>query len=318
MKINPFQWAMGRKATYRKRGVSDIFINAVNLNSSMLDEINTLGENSRNLAYFANCLFSTEYSILHPEYESWDKQYGTASFPDPFRNALKLQKFNSLSANGILHTASHTSRNSLNEPDSYMYTPFATGVLARSACEMVSGAYRLVEEKEPEKKIAVAASILTRGINDMEWGRKRLDGREELLHTFKNWSDNAKNKTLIPKVRKHNPAEQINRISTLKENPYSFLSDFSHGNPVSVAVSIIDAQEDFGINVQNDFWCLAIAYESSLKLCNLFLEKYPQVKSIDLDRIINTHNTYLEHIEKLKTQSWGRPKEIPDRDSDQN
>lgn len=283
-------------------------ITACDLFPATGDWLFDLANKSVALANLVNNFVNVRYDILEPELRDWDRQHGDKNLPDPLENAMKLQKFGMQTANGMLFSAAYAATNSLTE-EGPSFTPLATGSLCRSSVEMNSYSLALLRETEPREKTACTYRIFSRGINEYHWGKTKMEGRQELFRMFSDWAQ----KQGISNKPKFQPSALINPLIPFVEDAYSFLSDFTHGNPVLIAMSILDAQEDFGFNRQYDYWALATAFTMSLRTFQAFTDSYRHVCPDKTLHKIKEFDAYTSTFSQLAAVPWGTPKAIPDR-----
>ncbi|MCT2121751.1 hypothetical protein [Dietzia cinnamea] len=288
-------------------------IRAVYLHDASAAWLNDLCRMSADLARFSNELVSgIDFDTLEPGWRAWDDQNGTGALRDPLRNSLKVQKFAVLAGNGLLFSAAHSATNSLVEGGFHPYTPLATGVLCRSAVEQLLYSHYLLSSIGHEELAARVFKIYSKGIRDYRWSGRNRSGRASLIDIFAQWAEGRN----IPKKPVYDPAGLLNAIVEFDDAPYSYLSDFVHGNPLTTALSVVDAQEDLGFNRQYDFWSLAIAFVVSLSVSKIFAGKYPHVVSGAQLKQLGKFEKFSGTLSLRAVESWGPPKEIPDRDFD--
>lgn len=286
-------------------------IRAVHLDKDAFTKLEDLIKKSLNLSQLVNRLASTDYRDLAPDHSEWDFQHGTSSFPDPLRNALKIQKFYALAAGGLLHSAAHAASNSLIGQGSFHpYTPMVTGVIARPCVEFCAASYFILKQRDNWEKTSAAYRLMKKGLKDYHWDKPGLFRETAFYTQIEAWG--------IEKGVKAKPVfnsdSESDLLVDLPMKPHRFLSDFVHGNATVVSLSVIDAQENLGTNLQNDYWCLAASYSAILSLSEEYFDQLSTEKKSEFQKEIRVLGRFEETIRATLESNWGKPKAIPDRD----
>lgn len=288
-----------------------IKIRAVHLPKEACEKLKDLIKHSLSLSQLLNRIASSDYKTLSSEYEEWDAENGSQALPDPLRNALKMQKFYALGSGGLLHSAAHAASNALvPQGQFHPYTPLATGVIGRACLEYSCAAHYLLSRREGPAKAEAMYRIFEKGMRDYHWDKPGAFQGQDHAVEFRKWGK-ARGVKSNPVF---NPANIAKEIVDLPCSPYRFLSDFTHGNPVLLSMSVLSAQEDFGVNLQKDYWALAISYSAALAVIESYLSQLPKAA---VKEFTKEYKVLVRFHEVIKTQvelSWGPLKEIPDRD----
>lgn len=263
-----------------------------------------------NFAQSANLVASSvPYDLLRPSYPQFDRIHGVGLLRDPLRHALKQQKFFAIAGYGQLYAAAEHAK--LHNKQGY--TPLSTGTLARSGLESL--AYFLYTSLpipgDDAAFLEQVYRIYNAGMRGFNWNDKS-GARDEIIKIFSNWSSSQG----LRAKPKFDPNKIVNPVVTVDEDPYGFLSDFVHANPVLLGLSVIDSQENLNLDVQWDFKAVAILVQIGTAALEKFADQYSdQIKSSEFYELSSSLGcTANALIAKQEQFGWGDPKPIPDRD----
>lgn len=282
-----------------------IKIESVDISSEALSRISDLIRKSEQLAHLVNEISSTSYRDFGNDAFMYDRKNGDDFFPDPACSSLKLQKFYTLGAGGLLFSAAHLAENAVAEKGTYHpYTPLSAGVVCRSVLEYACAASFILGESNMSDKVAKMYALVRKGFTDYSWNTSARS--HQFYVNIVEW---GKGKQLPNK--KFIPSKVAKNIVSIDADPYGYLSEISHGNAVTLNASIISAQENLGFNEQFDYWALAIAYEAVFNLAALYTKIFPST----WEKNLNIHKKYVQVLRSSELINWGPSKPIPDHDN---
>ncbi|MCT1563124.1 MULTISPECIES: hypothetical protein [Corynebacterium] len=155
--------------------------------------------------------------------------------------------------------------------------------------------------------------IHNKGLRDFNWNNNPT-AKGRLIKFFSDWCS-AQGMRANPKF---DPRKLVASYVDIDPDPYGYLSDFIHANPIVLGLSMIYAQERLNFNVQWDFKAVSILLQVGIPTLKEFAMQYPtQIsKSPYFEKSMELGAKAERLIRKQERKSWGQPKDIPNRDDD--
>lgn len=261
------------------------------------------------LAYLLNKLASTPFNKFEFDTLAKDAELESEELLDPASTTLKAQKFYASAAGGFLHNASHIAYETWHAKTG-RFTPLIIGSICRSGLDYSCYCWYILKHRPIDKKIKHTYGMLGKSLSDFSWTSEGTLFGSDIHQTVVNWG-NEKN---IKLPNKFVATDLSKELSAMESDPYGLLSDIDHGNLNLMTLSVIDVQEDLGLNFQIDFRSLAILFEACLTIAKEYYSQIVQKPTDETKYKLDEFERFKDHISPLGDgHVFGEPKDIPDR-----